>query len=50
MTDTVHWHIGKEGKDQHLPPFRAYFYWLRDDVIVRSEDYGADELRAEIAR
>lgn len=49
----ISWHIGKEAVgtgEVSSPPFRAFFTWIKDDAIVRTEDYSFSELEAEIER
>ena len=53
MTNHVHWHIGKEGTTSTTldkGPFRAYFFAVRDGMLVDAFDYSQIELRAEIQR
>lgn len=53
MSDQVLWSVGKEGTAQtrlDLPPFRAFFYWLRDGQLVNAGDFNAQELEAELLR
>ena len=52
MTDDLKWTIGKEaGNGTHLdlPPYRVYFYWMREGMLVAALDYSKAELEAEIA-
>ena len=49
----LRWHIGKEGASGtrlDAPPFRAFFYWVQDDQLVKSTDFSLDELEIEIDR
>jgi hypothetical protein len=50
MSDEIVFQIANEQGRRDLPPFRAYFTWLRDGQIVRSADFSVSELQAEIAR
>lgn len=53
MGDEISWHIGKEagpGECLDAPPYKAYFYWKQDGIIVHSREFLADELEAEIKR
>jgi len=53
MSDQVLWSVGKDGTVQtrlDLPPFRAFFYWLRDGQLVDAGDFNAPELETEILR
>lgn len=53
MTQQLLWSVGKEGTVQtqlDLPPYRAFFYWLRDGVLVDVGDFDIQELKAEIQR
>lgn len=49
MAAELKWNIGSEGKRLEGPPFRAYFYWLRDGEIERAADFSKPELIREIA-
>lgn len=53
MTNEIQWFIGKEGTTRtrlDVPPFRAYFYWLKEGTVVESADFDKDELVLEIGR
>lgn len=53
MSDQVLWRVGKEGTVHtriDLPPFRAFFYWLRDGQLVDACDFNVQELEAELLR
>lgn len=51
--EELHWHIGKEGTPStrlNMPPFRAFFFWVKDGLLVNSADFSREELIAEIER
>jgi hypothetical protein len=53
MNEELRWHIGKEGTPStrlNLPPFKAFFLWVRDGELVNSADFSKDELKLEIER
>lgn len=53
MPETIRWHIGpSQDASRRLDraPYRAYFYWIRDEVLTRAADYSVSELTTEIAR
>jgi len=53
MTEQLLWGVGSEGTDQtrlDRPPFRAFFYWLRDGKLYEAGDFDARELKLELLR
>ena len=44
------WHIGKESSLLDRAPYRAYFYWVENNVLVDSADFDLPGLDAEIER
>ena len=51
MQGTAHWHVGSEGgisRRLDKPPFRAYFFWVQDGLLVDAADYSSDELRRRL--
>ena len=51
MQGTIQWHVGSEGRSSRRldkPPFRAYFFWVQDGVLVDAADYSAEELRQRL--
>lgn len=46
----MRWHIGKETAPHDQPPYRAYFFWVKDNFLVDAKDYDANELAAELQR
>ena len=52
MQKQLKWTIGKDSGNGSLesPPFRAYFYWLRDGQIDDAQDFSRAELEQEIAK
>jgi hypothetical protein len=49
MKEDIGFHIGKEGSPLDKPPFRAYFYWIKEGQIVKYEDFTLKDLETEIA-
>ena len=52
MQYQLKWTIGKSPGTGSLekPPFRAYFYWLRDGQIEEAQDFNRAELEEEIVK
>jgi len=48
MPEDIGFHIGKEVSPLDKPPFRAYFHWTQEGLLVKSEDFSKQELEAEI--
>jgi hypothetical protein len=48
--DEIPWHIGKDAAPLDNPPYRAFFYWLRERMLLNAKDSSTPELEGEIAR
>jgi hypothetical protein len=52
MQSTVYWHVGSDGGSSRRldkPPFRAYFFWVQDGLLIDAADYSVDELQRHLA-
>lgn len=53
VPESLTWHIGKEGTMKSrldVPPYRAYFVWLENNLVTRSADFSYEELVAEVSQ
>lgn len=48
MKTEVTFSIGRENSPLDTPPYKAYFYWIENGQLIKTEDYTIAELKKEI--